>query len=252
MQLYWGDYSHDDAECTIVESIEVLETDTGVAFGIRVMWDVEGLKTGTDTADIVSKMTTLQNAYLQWGKDLVLYDANGNVVKQLRSLGSMTGVKIVTPPAWPIQGGAELTTFCSYRFRAQAEYLVGSNFFPSGSPGGGVPLYRSFRETLTFGGGGPIKAVVNVTNGPPQIQVIYAQTAFTASQSGEAIGVNGWPAVPPPLWPAYLVGPGTNSRGSPVSRGAFLTDYPTSWAYEFASPSPLVGKPKLPPLGTGG
>lgn len=246
MRLYWGNYAHDDAECVVAESIDVLETDTGLPYGIRVRWDVTGVKLGDDLEDVVAKMNALQSAYLVWGKDLVLRDGDGNLVKQMRTLGSISGVQIVKPPAWPIQGGAELTGFCSYALAAEAEYLIGSTAFP-----GAVPPYRSFRETLSFGGGGPVKTVVNVVNGPPQIQVLYAKTAYTATQSGEAVGVNGWPPLPPPLWPAFLLRPGQGTKGSPRRHGPGLTDYPVTWSYEFASPGLLVGNPKVPPLGAG-
>lgn len=180
----------------------------------------------------------MESAYSVWYRDLGLYDGS-TVLMSLPNRGSLTGVKIVRPPAIPRGEGAQLTTFLDYTITATADYPAGS----------GTGLLRSFSETLAFSGGGPRRAVLECVNVPPQEQVLTAYTAYRATQTGQAVGMFAYPPVPAPLFPGKLEVALQPAFGSPKLRNGVYTDFPVSWSYSFVSATPLVGFPNRWPSG---
>ncbi len=74
-------------------------------------------------------------------------------------------------------------------------------------------------------------------------------TAYRATQTGQAVGLYGYPPVPPPLFPGKLEEGGRPTLGSPRLRNGVYVDWPVSWSYSFVSATPLVGFPNRWPAG---
>lgn len=238
MILRYGSYSHEESECTVVLSKEVVENEAGQPYEERQTWTVTGRLQADTPGLLLAKMVALQAAYSVWYRDFGLYDGN-TLMLALVNRGSTSGVKIVRPPSYPQGEGAQLTTFLDYTIVAAATYPAGN---------GQNPL-KAFTETLAFSGGGPRRAVVECVNAPPQEQVLTAFTAYRATQQGSAVGLYGYPPVPPPLFPGKLEEAGRPVFGSPKLRNGAYTDFPVSWSYTFASATPLVGLPNRWPAG---
>lgn len=238
MYLAYGNYRHADNEAEYTISTSPVETDDGDLYASVTTWQISGQIHADTTAQLVTALRTLEAAYSTWDRDLVFYDDNGNVCHALRSAGSSSGVRVIGF-GYPNGTGAQLSTFRDYTITVQAEYPVGAT------------PYRSFRETLSFQGGGPERAVLEIVNGPPQEQILKSQTAFRAVQSGSAVGLYGYPPVPPPLFPGkervQSVPPGNPQFGSPRVRQGRATDFPVSWSYEFWSATPMAGFPNRRP-----
>jgi hypothetical protein len=231
-------YSSASGECALTETAQALETEFGVEYALRRRWVIDGQVQADSPGATVARLMALANAFSVWGFDITLRGDDGTLVKTLTTGDSLTGVKIVQPPGWPTGGGAQLTTFADYQVVAEADYPLGSN----------GATYRSFSETVTFSGGGPRRVLVECVNSPPQWQTLYAQTIFRATQSGQAVGLYGYPPVPPPLWPVALLESPRLSKGTPRRMANLLMEFPVSWSYEFGSPFQLSGGPNpVPP-----
>lgn len=243
MYLKYGSYTHADAEVSFTIDSQSLENEAGQQYGYRNTWRIEGCLQADDTTAVVTAFRALETAYSVWYRDLVFYDDSGNITHKLLNAGSLTGVKIVSPPSYPRGEGAELSTFRHYTLMASADYPAGA----------GLNALRSFSETLAFTGGGPERTVVECANVPPQEQVLKAFTMFRAVQSGSAVGMFQYPVIPPPLFPGKerirSVPPGNPVHGSPKLRNGRYIDWPVSWSYEFISATPLVGFPNRWPAG---
>lgn len=238
MIVRYGSYSHADAECTVAVSQSALENDAGQYYARRVTWTITGRLQADTPAALAAALVALELAYSVWYGDLGLFDGNTMVMGLLNG-GSLTGVKIVQPPSYPSGEGAQLTTFLDYVIVATADYPAGA----------GQNLLKSFTETLAFSGGGPRLAAVECVNVPPQEQVLALYTAYRATQTGQAVGMYGYPPVPPPLFPGKQEVAGQPTFSSPRLRNGVYVDWPVSWSYSFVSATPLVGLPNRWPAG---
>jgi hypothetical protein len=240
--LSYGSYTHEEFECTVAIDSRSVPNDAGQPYLTQTTWTITGQIIAADAAGVVAKMAALEAAYSAWFRDAALTTAAGVVCHHLPNAGSYSGVRVVQPPSFPRGEGAQLSTFRDYAITLSADYpIAGQN-----------PL-KAFQETLSFSGGGPQRAVLELLNGPPQEQVLKLFTAFRAVQAGSAVGAFGWPAVPPPLFPGKeevrSVPPGNPQRGSPKLVNGLYADFPVSWTYQFASGTPLVGSPNVWPAG---
>lgn len=243
MYLQYGSYRHAENEAAYTILVNEIENESGQLYTLRHTWNITGQVHAADTAALLVQLRLLEAAYTVWGRDLAFFDDAGRVCHALPNAGSFTGVKI-TSFGYPNGSGAQLSTFRDYAITATADYPAGA--------GGGSGL-RAFQETLSFRGGGPERAVVEVVNGPPQEQLLKAYTTCSATQSGSAVGRFGYPVVPPPAFPGKervaSVPPGNPVYGSPKFVNGQYTDFPVSWSYEFVSGTPLVGLPNRWPAG---
>jgi hypothetical protein len=126
-------------------------------------------------------------------------------------------------------------------FSVQADYLP-----PEATAGGsGVEDYR---ETLSFqGNGGPLYVGTLTDTGYPVIVETAQRTFYQATQSGYAVGANGWPAPNPPYWQEpILINPSVAvAYETPDVYSGGKISYKTSWSYQFLSDSPLSKLPTI-------
>lgn len=233
MYLRYGNYQTADSEVSVTILREAQVNEAGQPYALRHTWDITGIIFGDDTAAVVANLLALERAFAFWGNDLALIDSNGTICHAMPSGGSLTGVRITKPPSYPNGDGAELSTFRTYSITATCDYPYG----PVTNP------LKSFTETLAFSGGGPRRIVVECAFGPPQPQIVNQFTAFRATQTGAAVGMYGYPPIPPPIFPAALVENGSPSFTGGQLRNGVYVDFGVQWAYRFESPTPLIGLP---------
>lgn len=117
---------------------------------------------------------------------------------------------------------------------------------PSGVDPTAAVALNKFSETIVYEGGGPKFIWLPAINGPPQQQMVYGQTTYRATQSGEAQGMFGYPPVPPPAFdPSLLVNAPKFTRIGPTRSGRAFVNYIVRWTYTFESISPLIGFPHV-------
>lgn len=235
MYLRYGNYQTADSEVSVTILREAQVNEAGQPYALRHTWEIEGTIFGDDTAAVVANLLALERAFAVWGLDLALIDSNGTICHSMPSGGSLTGVRITKPPSYPNGDGAELSTFRTYSITATCDYPYGLGQVTN-------PL-KSFTETLSFSGGGPRRIVVECAFGPPQPQIVNQFTAFRATQAGSAVGMYGYPPIPPPIFPAALVENGSPSFTGGQLRNGVYVDFGVQWAYRFESPTPLIGLP---------
>lgn len=237
MYLKFGDYRHDDHEVTVSIDAQALNNDDGDRYLTAWTWRIAGRKEADTFSALMASLRALETAYQDWDKDVRLHAADGTVVHELTTGNSVSGVRVLSPVHYPVGEGAQASTFRDYAVVVGAEYQDGP---------GANPL-RSFQETLSFAGGGPVRDVVECVDAPAQEQVLRRHSAYRATQSGTAVGLTDYPFFPPPLFPDKLQFAPQVTRGSPRLRNGEYTDWPVSWSYTYVSGTPLVGLPNRRP-----
>ena len=103
----------------------------------------------------------------------------------------------------------------------------------------------SFQDTVSMQGtGGPRKIVIATISGAVVEQTIAQRTPVRATQSGQAVGFNGYPQPAPPVSPANeVVERREITRTNPERRSRSFVNYTTAWSYSFISTVPLIGNP---------
>ncbi|MBX7106547.1 MAG: hypothetical protein K1X57_20900 [Gemmataceae bacterium] len=234
MQVRYGGYScvQNGVKWTTAIQTELAQN---VPFNRRITVNLEGKLEGTSQADLAAKSAALQAAFLTPYLDLVLLADNGAILESLRSGGSTTGVVCIAGPDFYSADGAEFATYRSYRATFQAEYPLQA----------GQALIVAWTQSLTLGGGNPLIVDQLAINGPGVSVTASPQTPYTATQTGQAVGLYGYPNYPPPLFGS----PRSIERipTSPTRNGRGLVNYPIAWNYQFAAWTPLVGTPGVPP-----
>ena len=200
-------------------------------------WDVEGYLSADGQAALTTAQNALEEAMKKQNQNLVFLDDNGTeTATNLKSGGSIGGVRIIRGPDFTARESAEYATERHFSFSAEAEYPVS----------GADALLLDWTETIDIEGGGPMILHRPAVNGPPQKQILYMQMPYKATQSGSAKGYRRYPNPPVPLWPAHLAKAPKAARTSPKRRlDNNYEGFGVTWHYEFESAGPLVGTPTL-------
>ena len=236
MLLKFGAYQHSPHECAIVISKQAVYSPRGYRQFVRETWEITGWLQAANPSALTSAIAALRAAYSATGVDAGLYFDDGvtptdHVLASAQALG---GVRVVSLD-FPHGSGAEYSTFRSFRITLAAD-------FPEGAP----TLWEA-SETVTFqGAGGPRRLFLETLDGPPQLQIVAAQTTYRAVQQGFATGAFAYPAVVPPLWPTEEhLHARRITYDAPQRYGANLARYTASWHYQFESAAPLLGLPTV-------
>jgi hypothetical protein len=236
MYLKYGSYSHNTGECDINISRKSEYNDAMNRWAIRERWQINGLLTNP-TGDLSTMQTltgSLITAYGTEGLDLTFHLPDDSVTQHaLYTANCLGGTKVIKPVSFPTGEGTEAITYRTYTVVVEGLILVGSE------------TLKSFSETLTFSGGGPAYGHLECMIGLPVKQKLRNYTIYRVTQSGEAVGILAYPAVPGPIWPPALIKAPRIQRKSPRKYGSSYIDYPTTWSYEFESSAVLVGNPNV-------
>ena len=235
-QLSYGSYEHSPGEATIRISKQVLNTEGGVAYGIRETWHIHGKMLAASTVLLEGFLNDLETAYAVNNQDLVLYDNLGNAARTLAGLTPLGGTRVLSFD-FPEDGraGSEFVLYRTY------EIVVEGLYQPQGQEDG----LLSWTETLQFSGGGPKFIFLQPINGLPVRQQVAENTPYRAVQKGRAVGLYSYPSPPGPIWPAdeHQDQRDTSPEDPKRSGGReapVYTEFPVSWTYVFESAAPLV------------
>lgn len=240
MYFKYGTYQHPDNEVNVT-SITARRRYSPRHRLFTTVWTLTArgeIITDEATSDgqqdaIKQRIAELQQVYADDGEDVGLFhDDGGKSGHYLNSLNSINGVSVIEMK-WPTGQKAEYATQRTFELVFQAEYLnVESQI-----------LY--FEESLQFfGTGGPKWRVRDTVSGPVIVRPIYPKTAQTIIQSGRAIGLQGYPLIPVPLFPSLEHEDLRVTRyGSPRSYRNTYLEYPAHWQYRMTSPVGVSGVP---------
>ena len=189
MYFKYGSYKHADNEVdlTMITSVRMRSPRNRLVF-TRWTLTCMGHFCESGQSAIKTKIEALRNAYIDDNKTAGLYHddgtPSGHMLKNNTSIG---GVKVVTLD-WPRGGAGEYATGRTYRVVLQADYLNAED------------QTYSFRETVQIMGtsDGDWDMILTPYGRPIPAQN-HRYLPATIIQSGEIIGVQGWPILPAPM-----------------------------------------------------
>lgn len=243
MFLRAGSYQHDDAEVALAISRAPVVDATGVTYAYDETWRITGFLLEDDSSALTTSLRALEAAYAKPLSEICLWvDSSTPTAHRILANQTLGGIRPLGGVEYPVGDGAEYTYFRSYQVTVEARI-----------PTTKANRLLSFRESVRFSGGGPRKVLIETRVGPPQAQTVSQQTAYRASQEGEAVGLYDYPVPAAPLWPAGLMRERSQTeRQSPRKIGSAAAggresyiEFPVRWSYEFESATPMSGGPNI-------
>lgn len=236
MFLKYGSYQHADGEVDISVSKNAVMTARGTVEKVVEQWKISGILRDSTSAGLSTQALALETAYATNGLDLCLFHSVG-VASHLHMNPAVAtgGIRVLN---FNFPKGADKGEFANARhYEITVEAI-----YPNLNDG-----LLQFQETITFNGtGGPRYAYIEVLNGPPVRQQVCEQTLCHMTQSGHAVGLFTYPAVPQPLWPFYEDEPARQiSRSGGQLQGTFFSGYGVQWSYQFTSDVSQSGNPTI-------
>ena len=231
MILKWGSYAHDNNEVWFDLKKHPMYADIGTRIGWTELWTIWGVLIGTDHANLLTKMTALQNAYAVNRLNLVFYHDDGTTPTGhgVNDADTIGGTRVVDF-SWLDTRHDELVLRRSYQIVVQAD------------------LYDTDDEILSWhesiqriGDGLAIEKWLWTLTGPPVQQTVQQFSTFKYIQSGEAVGKTAYPLAATPLWPANLhKEESLVAVETPTYRDGDTTKYPIHWRYVFENAAALT------------
>lgn len=247
MRLRIGTHLFEANGTEITTSTDIFRTEATVPYKRKDMLKVSGFlsNSGTTPQELQDSCSTQMSALISVlakpYQDIVFLEDDGSEsATYLKNAGSVNGVVVTNGPNFP-DGISGYTAVQKFDFTAEAEYYLTSN--------SGVninTLLLSFTESLSYSGGGPRYIWKESLRGLPQKQLVCLNTLYKVTQSGNSVGLRGYPSPAPPKFPNNLLQAPNIQRTTPRKMG--LTNYEAyaiSWTYEYASDVPLIGVPTL-------
>jgi hypothetical protein len=235
MYLRYGNHTHPLGEAAIAITKEMIENEAGEPYAVRERWTISGMVIGTSPTSIKTQLTALDTAYSANGKNLsLLMPDKTESTHRMISSACQGGVRVIQRPSFPNGGGAEHVTKREYMIVLEGIVLLSSS-----------QVILSFEEVLSFSGGGPRYGHLEPLEGPPIKQRLKQSTPYVVTQEGQAVGLYGYPAIPPSIWPGDKTEAPRIRRYSPRKKGGNYYEYKVSWAYEFKAAYPLTGSPHV-------
>lgn len=236
MYLKYGVYQHEANEAAVSFLISPKFNDGGQLYQYVHRWTIQGMLFGSSATDLDTKWRDLCDAYAVNGLTIGLYHDDGSVsCRLLRTQDCIGGTRVMDGPSSQFEPGTH-TTFIPYQIVVEGDVPVA-----------GVNLL-SFREELTFEGGGPLFAHLEPLYGPPVKQQIKTNTVYRVTQEGEAIGYLGYPLPAGPIFGAanQIHAPkirlGSPRRSGPTGKPHY-SEFPVNWLYTYESSAPLNANP---------
>jgi hypothetical protein len=240
MLLKYGGYSFQlhGAGLTVDKQAELNEANEPVrtVSRINVMMRLLNTASSPTRATMDALVRAFESAHLRSGHDLVLYQPDGTTetAHAWRSANCIGGVRIVGGPSYPEYQGAEGINYRTVQVQFEAITALAD----------ARSALRSFTETITISGGGPVFGHLVPKQGRPIKQLLSEASVCRATQRGAAVGLYQYPFPPGPIWPEALVNPpGEISYSSARRIGTDSTDFAASWSYEYEHGERLFGGP---------
>jgi hypothetical protein len=205
---------------------------------VEETWNISGrvvLQTNATQRRMTVALNLLKTDLSQYRPDLVFIEDDGVTESALRMLASecIDGPTIEIA-GFPVQGSDVYATGMSYTATAIGVKPVN---------GAGQNPIVEFNETVRNPQGGYELGFVGGAINDAELQVFYQNKPYLYVQSGSSVGLYGYPAPPPPLWPEFQLKRNQPVYMSPRNIGFVNTYFETQWEYTFGSIYPLLGLP---------
>lgn len=238
MILSWGNYSHEDGEVSLsVQATVELNAAQAVKW-VRKVFQISGYLVADTSTEMKTRALALESAYAQNGRDLKLKDGALTTHLTLLNADCYGGTRITQRPSFPDLSNAALVTFLPYQITVEG-LVADANALST----------VAFEERIARSGGGPRKGFLEPLTGEPIEQLLKKRTVYKVTQSGSAVGLNGYPTPPIPLWPSALMEAPDIQQQAPrrIGDGAAssYTEFGITWTYRFESRTPLIGTPNV-------
>ncbi len=200
-------------------------------------WDISGRiipEHPATSAKMTAALQLLNNTFSIPEPDLVFTEIDGSpTALQLLRANCLRGPYVIDSGI-PNQADDVYSNGIGYRITFEAERFIG---------GGSANPILEFSERLSNGEGGEEHVYVGGAVNYPERQVGFQSKPYTYVQSGRAVGLLAYPAVPPPIWSFAQMRRPAIEKSSPRKIGKVDTEFEISWSYEFAWHQPLFGNP---------
>jgi hypothetical protein len=241
MYLTWGGYSHDGSEVYYTRTRRPKYSRVGRREGYREVWSIRGDLRDTDTSALKVKISNLEAAYKDHGRDLIFRYEDGTATQdQLISSQTLNGTRVVDF-SW-LSG----VTMGQGHFGSQTQHVYTRAFqiVIQGEILDPEINVVFFSHSVRYGTGGFDYVDMESIAGPPIRQVTKLQTAFPAVQVGMAIGLLSHPAPAAPMFGQAKPKASSVEYDYPLVLGAnFSTYFCTKWKYIFTGVNALSGLP---------
>lgn len=240
MILKYGSYSYGlhGAGITIQRRAKLNEAQQPIQIIVTINVMTRLINTGSTVESMNALVAAFEAAHKLTRQNLILYQADGTTetVHAWRDNQVIGGVRVVGPPSYPEYQGAEGINYRT--IQVQFETIEPIN--------GSQQALLSFTESISFSGGGRRFGLLEPIQGQPVKQLLKQQTIYRATQRGSAVALYSHRVAPAPLWPDALVEePGEVEYTTPNRIGSDYMEFATRWNYEFASATPLFGRPTI-------
>lgn len=236
MYFVYGSHVHAANEVNLVTlNVEPVFNSRGIHQSTRKTMTLRVEMIASSQSAIRTAIQAFEAAYQQGRGSAGLYHDDGSASPHyLDGPSSLGGIQVSY--TYDRSDGAEYATGRTATVTLTAEY-------PNNSADANIVAWQ---ETLTLiGTGGPRRVVVEVLTGKPRRQTVNRSTACYAQQSGSAIGYRSYLSPPAPMFPDSEIEDRRQIEwGSAQRQRDEFLNWPVSWNYSFASPSPLIGRPR--------
>lgn len=206
---------------------------------VHQTWQIDGtvlLQTNATQTRMTQALNILEQDFSQYRPDLIFLEDNGATPSVLKLLAS----NCLTGP--------ELTNF-SFPKSPEKVYATGVPYVAImeadvSAIAAGNAILAFTEEVVSEGSGGWERVHVGGAINLPEEQIGTQYNPYRYRQSGTAVGLYGYPYIPPPLWPSKLKRPNPQVvESSPEILGLVDQNFRISWSYMFESAYPLTGHP---------
>lgn len=242
MYLTWGGYTHDGGEVYYTRTRRPKYSRVNKREGYREVWSIKGDLRADSAALLAPKVTALEAAYKDHGRDLTFRHENGDATQdQLQSSTTINGTRVLDF-SW-LSG----VTLAQGHFGSQTQhvYTRAYQIVVQGEILDPEINIVFFTHTIKLLGLGGFDYVVQESlGGPPITQITKLQTGFGAMQMGMAIGLLSAPSQAAPMFGVPLPKASSVEYDYPLVVGAnFSTYHATRWRYVYAGVNAFFGLP---------
>lgn len=238
MFFRYGDFTHPAGEVNLTRfNIRGLFGPRGQRLKTVYTMFLDGEICADGPAAITTRIAELVEVYSHNYRDAGLYLDDGTLTPhhlQSNRFDCISGVKVIQR-SWPEGGPTEYATGRKYSITLEAEFDDADS-----------QVVEWQEQVAVVGNCGPRIEVVEVSQGPPLLQLLNQRTAQRIIQSGSSIGYEGYVESFGPLYPTFEhVDQQLIRRGTPKAQGRGYRFFPLQWTYYHSLAIPQTPLPTI-------
>lgn len=236
MRLQIGSVIRPNNEAVVTPSYSPIYDFTRLVSAMKIRWEISGRIVNFPTAtprQTTTELKALETALLQKEPYLAMLEDTANVETffVLNPVNCSQGPNLIDFSI-PTSEQEVYATGGAYKAVFEAIQKIG--------PGSDL---LEFSEEVSLGSGGVTYVYVGGAVNFAERQTATERKSWKYTQSGSAVGLLNYPAIPPPIWPFAQMEYPRVVLQNPRVRGARDTEYPISWEYTFEWHTQLIGVP---------